>query len=201
MLKILLVRHARTLLHQDDRFWGMTDIPLGDTGVWQAEMLRDRLADEKFAAIYTSALIRARSTAETIASRHRVNITVCEELNECNFGLIEGLTVEEIRQQYPELVEELLNWKTVSFPGGESIKDLDKRVRSFLDRLRKNRDNGTVLIVAHGGTLRLLIVNLLGLKPEYGPQFRVEHASLSIVETQEPGNVLTLLNDTSHLKT
>ena len=153
MLKIFLVRHARTSLHQDERFWGITDIPLSDAGVWQAEMLRDRLADEKVTAVYTSALIRARSTAETIASRHRVNMNVCEELNECNFGLIEGLTMEEIQQQYPELVDELLNWKTVSFPGGESIKDLDKHVRSFLSRLLQNRDNGTVLIVAHGGTL------------------------------------------------
>jgi len=214
LAKILLVRHAQTKLHQDNRFWGKTDITLSDYGVWQAEKLRDRLVEENITAVYTSTLSRARHSAEIIASVHKCHLTTHEELDECNFGFIEGCTMEEIRQRYPELAEELLNWKTVSFPGGESLEDLDKRVRSFLDRLEdldkrvhsfldrldKNRGKETVLIVSHGGPLRLLIGNLLGLKLEYWSRFRIEHASLSIVEAFEQGNILTLLNDTSHFK-
>jgi alpha-ribazole phosphatase/probable phosphoglycerate mutase len=180
---------------------GVTDIALSDFGVWQAEQLRDRLAEEKITAIYTSTMNRARSTTEIIASRHKAKITSCKELNECDFGYIEGLTLEEVKQRYPQLAEELLGWKTVSFPGGESLEDLDKRLRSFLDRLGRHKEKEIVLIVAHGGTLRLIIGNLLGLKLEYWLRFHIQHASVSIVETFERGNVLTLLNDTSHLKT
>ena len=200
MAKILLVRHAQTKLHQDDRFWGSTDISLSDIGIRQAEQLRDRLAKEKINAIFTSTLSRARITAEIIVSAHKCGIIACDELNECNFGHIEGLTFDEIQQRHPELAEELQTWKTVSFPGGESLEDLDKRVRSFLERLDKHKDKDTVLIVSHGGPLRLIICNLLGLELEQWLRFRIEHASLSIVETCEQGNVLTLVNDTSHLK-
>lgn len=200
MSKLLLVRHGQTKLHKADRFWGSTDVTLSDIGIKQAEQLRERLAREKITAVYTSTLSRARSTAETIASRHKTKITACEELRECNFGYIEGLTFGEIQRLHPELAEELLNWKTVAFPGGESLEDLDKRVVSFLDRLNKHKEKETVLVVAHGGPLRLIICHLLGLGPEHWLQLRVELASLSIVETYPQGAILTLLNDTAHLK-
>lgn len=200
MSRLLLVRHGRTKLHKADRFWGSTDIALSDIGIGQSEQLRDRLAKEKISTIYTSTLSRARSTAETIASRHKVKITECAELNECNFGYIEGLTFTEIQGLHPELAEELLSWKTVAFPGGESLKQLDTRVQGFLERLQKHKEKETVLIVAHGGPLRLIICHLLGLEMEHWLQLRVEHASLSIVETYPQGNVLNLLNDISHLK-
>jgi alpha-ribazole phosphatase len=198
--RLLLVRHGRTKLHQADRFWGSTDIALSDIGIRQAQRLHDRLAKEKLNAVYTSTLSRARATADIITSRRKTEITVCEELNECNFGYIEGLTFDEIQRLHPELAEDLLRWKAVSFPGGESLEDLDKRVRSFLDRLDKHKEKETVLIVAHGGPLRLIICNLLGLGLEHWLKLRVEQASLSIMETYPQGNILTLLNDTSHLK-
>lgn len=200
MSRLLLVRHGRTKLHRADRFWGSTDIALSDIGIRQAGQLRHRLVKEKINAVYTSTLSRARSTTDIITSRRKIKITTCKELNECNFGYIEGLTFAEISQLYPELAEELLSRKTISFPGGESLEDLDNRVRSFLDRLDKHKEKETVLIVAHGGPLRLIICNLLGLGLEHWLQLRVEHASLSIVETHPQGTVLTLLNDTSHLK-
>jgi len=200
MSRLLLVRHGRTRLHQADRFWGSTDIALSDTGIRQAQQLRDRLAKEKLSAVYTSMFSRARTTADIIVSRRKTSITICEELNECNFGYIEGLTFDEIQRLHPELAEELLSWKTVSFPGGESLGEMDNRVRGFMDRLYKHQEKETVLIVAHGGPLRLIICHLLGLGLEHWLQLRVELASLSIVETYPQGAILTLLNDTSHLK-
>jgi len=198
--RLLLVRHGITILHRDDRFWGSTDVALSDTGVSQAGKLRDRLAREKIKAIYTSILSRARVTAETIASKHKVKVTPCPELKECNFGYVEGLTFEEIQRLHPDLAEELLNWKTVAFPGGENIEQLNSRVLVFLEQLEKYGEKDTVLIVAHGGPLRLIICNLLGLGLEHWLQLRVELASLSIVETYSRGAILQLLNDTSHLK-
>ena len=200
MARLLLVRHARTKLHQEDRFWGSTDIALSDAGIRQAEQLGDRLAREKIDAVYTSTLSRARLTGEIIASRHQLKVTPCGELCECNFGFIEGLTFAEINKQYPALAEELGRGGVVDFPGGESIEELDRRVLVFAKRLAVHKAKETVLIVSHGGPIRLLICHLLGIGMEHWQQLRITHASLSIVETYPQMAILSLLNDISHLK-
>jgi len=197
--RLLLVRHGFVGL-KEERFLGRTDIPLSEEGIKQAEQLRDRLALEKIDAVYTSTLRRARQTAKIIAAGHKVKITPCEELCECDFGDIEGLTFEEIKQKYPALAEELVQRKTGSFPGGETIEQLNKRIKTFLKRLKKHKSGETLLIVAHGGPLRLIICNLLGLGIKHWVQIRIDRASLSIVETYPGTAILNLLNGTSHLK-
>ena len=201
MSRLLLVRHGITKLQRGDRFWGKTDIELSSNGIKQAEQLRGRLALEKIVAIYSSTLSRARFTAEIIASEHHLEVIACDELCEANFGYVEGLTFEEIRRLYPALAEELSNWKTGAFPGGENLEQLNYRVQSFLKRLKNHKPNDTIAIVAHGGPLRLIICNLLGLELKHWQQLKVEYASLSIVETYPQATILSLLNDVSHLKT
>ena len=200
MAKLLLIRHGQTKLHRADRFWGKTDIELSDAGIRQAEQLRDRLARTKIDAVYASTLLRATETAEIVASRHKMKITPIKELCECSFGYAEGLTFREISQKFPELAEELRSGKAVSFPGGESLEQLNRRVRGFLKTLELDKPESKIAIVAHGGPLRLIICNLLGLGIEHWTQLRVDYASLSIVEAYPEGNILNLLNDISHLK-
>lgn len=199
MAKILLVRHGATKLHKGDRFWGRTDIALSNTGIKQSGLLRERLSGEKINAIYSSPLSRARSTAEIIASGHNVDVIPCEELCECNFGYIEGLTFREIKRQHPALAQELIDRKAVTFPGGETIEQLNRRVQAFLKRLGKRKPEETVLVVSHGGPIRLMICSLLGLGLKHWTQIRIDMASLSIVDTYPESNILSLLNDTSHL--
>jgi broad specificity phosphatase PhoE len=198
-LKILLVRHGITKLHESDRFWGKTDIPLSKTGIKQAEKLRDRLAADKIDVIYTSTLRRARVTAEIIASAHKVAVIPCEELCECGFGYIEGLTFEEIKRLHPALAQALIDRRAVDFPGGESIEQLNDRVKNFLQQLERHEPGETVLIIAHGGPIRVMICILLGLGLEHWMQIGIAMASLSIVEMYPDTAILTLLNDVSHL--
>jgi len=200
LAKLLLVRHGRTRLYQSDRFWGSTDIPLSDLGIKQAELLRDRLASEKITAVYSSGLSRTKVAAEIIAAPHRKKVTAVPELNECNFGYVEGLTFGEIQQQYPDLAEVLLGFDIdTQFPGGESFSELDDRVRKFLPVLEEYTVKDTVLIVGHGGTLPLFVCRLLGIPIKLWRQFRITQGSLSIIEMYREGSYLTLLNDTSHL--
>ncbi len=200
MARLLLIRHGQTKLHRADRFWGRTDIELSNTGIRQAEQLRERLARYKIDAFYASTLNRAIATAEIIASRHKVQVTPVAELCECSFGYAEGLTFKEIAQKYPELARQLSEWKAVAFPGGESLEQLNRRVSNFLGRLKQHPPESTIAIIAHGGPLRLIVCNMLGLGIEHWLQIRVDHASLSIVETYPQGTIINLLNDTSHLK-
>lgn len=196
----MLVRHGDTRLNSGERFWGQTDVELSDAGIEQAQRLRERLAGEKIDAIYSSDLKRAVHTAGVIAAAREVKITTCAELRETNFGRVEGLTFEEIQQRYPELTASWLSWSlSMRFPGGESVEELNARVKRFLPRLEKHKDGEVVLVVAHSASLRLLICHLLGIELVHWRQFRLDLASLSILDTYPQGAILNLSNDVSHL--
>jgi alpha-ribazole phosphatase len=199
MPKLLLIRHGKALLQDAGRFWGRTNLKLSDVGLQQAEQLGERLAKMKISAVYSSSLARASRTAEIIASRHRLAVQERDELCECNFGYVEGLTYDEITQRYPQLAGELMSMRKVAFPGGESLEQLNARILSFLKTLSDFKPDSTVAIVAHGGPLRLIICNLLGLDIDNWLKVQVDYASLSIVETYPRGATLSLLNDVSHL--
>lgn len=202
MSRLLLVRHGETELRSSERLWGSTDVELSADGLKQAEKLRDRLAEEKIDVIYSSNLKRALVTAETIASRHQLDIIPCDELHEIDFGDTEGLTYEEINRLYPEYVKLRREKGTsVRFPGGESLDDLGQRVSIFVNnRLEQHKEEETLLVVAHAGVARILICQLLGLELRYLRNLRLDLASLSIVGIHPQGPVINLLNDTSHLR-
>ncbi len=200
MSKLLLVRHGDTESGSTLRYWGQSDVKLSAVGLRQAERLSDRLATERIDAIYTSYLQRALVTAKVIASKHQANVITCPELNEVNFGKIEGLTFDEVSQLYPEVAKLWVSRSlSLEFPEGENFDKLNNRVSKFLSRLDKHAPEETILIVAHAGPLRLLVCHLLGLELRHWRQFRLDLASLSIVETYSQGVILNLLNDVSHL--
>lgn len=201
MSKLILVRHGDTELNSRERYWGQTDVKLSAAGFRQAERLRDRLATQNIDAIYSSNLQRASATAEIIAAKHQLTVTICTELGEINFGKLEGLTFEEISQRYPEAAK-LWGATTfaVKFPGGESVDELNKRVSNFRNRLKKHAPEETILIVAHNAVLRLLMCQLLNLEMVRFRQFRIDLASLTILDTYPQQAIISLLNDVSHLE-
>ena len=200
MSKLLLVRHGDTQAGSSLRYWGQSDVELSAIGLRQAENLRNRLATQKIDAIYTSNLMRASVTAKTIASKHQLDIIACDELNEVNFGKIEGLTFDEVSQLYPEVAQTWLSRSlNLSFPDGENFDKFNNRVSKFLSRLDKHTPEEVILIVAHAGPLRLLLCHILGLEICHWRQFRLDFASLTILETYSEGAIVNLLNDVSHL--
>lgn len=201
MSRLFLVRHGNTELNSAERYWGSSDVKLGEDGIRQADCLRRRLADEKIDAVYSSNLSRAAQTAEIIANGHRRDVITCAELREINFGELEGLTFSEISQRYPEIARMWIERSPgLKYPGGESVSELSERVSQFLERLKKHTPEQTILIVAHAGVLRTLICHLLGISQEHRWQMHLDLASLSIVATYPQGAILNLLNDTSHLR-
>lgn len=201
MTKLLLVRHGQVSIDNRGRYWGHTDIPLSAEGRMQAGRLRDRLSKERIAAVYSSDLARALDTAAIIVSNHRVPVSRCLELREINFGEYEGLTFDEIKRRYPEAEN---SWRETrpgaGFPGGEGLSDLTRRVDRFLERLSIHVPQETVLVVAHGGPLRMLICRMVGLDPSRWWQVRIDPASLSILESYTEGTAICQLNDKCHLE-
>jgi alpha-ribazole phosphatase len=200
MTKILLVRHGETEKNSSSRYWGKTDVNLGAVGLRQAEQLRDRLATEKINFVYTSEMRRAVLTARTISALHCLKETHYPELREIDFGQIEGLDFTEVKQQFPAVAKMWIERNPdLCYPQGESLLQLDARLARFKTRLAQHSEKDVVMVVAHSGVLRTLICQLLGLETRHRWDFRIDLASLSIVDTYPDAAVLSLLNDTSHL--
>jgi len=198
--KLFLVRHGQIQSDDLGRYWGQTDIPLNGNGLAQAEKLRDRLELETLQTIYSSALKRALRTADIIASPHQVVATTCCELNEIHFGQCEGMTFAEIQGFYPEVAKRLLGSDPeLEFLGGESLRTLASRVSRFVAKLTNGGLADKALVVAHGGSLRMLICQLLGMDSSCWWQIRLDLASLTIIDVHPDGAVLRLLNDVCHL--
>jgi broad specificity phosphatase PhoE len=159
---------------------------------------------ERIDVIYSSDLSRARESAESIASMHAVEICQSPLLREMNFGEAEGMTFDEIKERYPGIAEDLQAWRTrspeVHLPNGESIAQLAARVAPFAEKLKEHKPEETVLVVAHGGSLQVLICLLLGIGLEHWFQVRLSTASVTIMNISPDGAVfIEVLNDTCHL--
>jgi broad specificity phosphatase PhoE len=198
--RLLLIRHGRTNLQKEDRYWGSTDIPLNIEGIKQAGLIKDHLAKEKITHIYSSALKRARDTAKTTADTQHKTITSCAELNEFNFGYAEGLTYKEIEKQYPALAKQMGEMGDITFPGGESLGKFYVRTGSFLKRLENHKPQDVIAVFAHAGSLRMLICHLLEIDLRNWYKIYLDYASVSIIDTYGRISIVNKLNDTSHLK-
>jgi alpha-ribazole phosphatase len=200
--KLLLVRHGVTDFNSSHKFYGHTDIDLSPEGRRQVEKLRDRLATVAIDAVCCSHLQRARTSAEMIIAGRGLEIESFPDLGELYFGDIEGLTFEEIEQRFPDLAVALLNRDNrISFPGGETMAEMEVRLRRFINGLVRYTAEQTVLVVAHRGPLMLLVCLLLEMNMDCWWRLRLDTASLSIVDTYPKGSVLRLFNSTSHLGT
>lgn len=201
MSTLLLVRHGETALNSAQRYWGSTDVELGELGLEQAERLRQTLADRKIDVIFASELQRAHKTARIIAAEHEPDVAICPELNEVNFGEIEGMTFQEATEHFPDLVKLwVVGDPKMQYPGGESLGGFYERVSGFIRRLKDIAPEETALIVAHSGVLRLLMCHLLDIGRDNWWRFHLDFASLTTMETNDRGAVLISSNDIHHLK-
>ncbi|MDD5093049.1 MAG: alpha-ribazole phosphatase [Dehalococcoidia bacterium] len=205
MARFILVRHGETEWNRQLRYQGQSDIDLNETGIRQAQELGKRLAAEKIDFIYASDMKRAVKTAEIIASRHNGAGSIQETalLREMDFGDFEGLDWEEMKQRFPDRLTERMAWRNraadVCAPNGESLSHVAERVKEFIKVLEAHGEDDSILIVAHGGPLQVLLCELLGIGLDHWWQLRLSNAALAILDTHEWGTSLTLFNDVSHL--
>jgi alpha-ribazole phosphatase len=200
-MRLLIARHGLTTWNSEGRFQGQTDISLNNTGRRQAIALANRLAREDIDAIYASDLSRAWETALAIVAHHSCRLYAEPGLREMSFGDWEGLTYAEIQGRDAQLLK---HWEAdelnVSAPSGETLQQIATRVKSALERLIADHPDETVLVVAHGGALQVLLCQALGLPPQSYWQFHLDQASLSEVRIYPQGAILNLFNDTCHLE-
>ena len=197
----ILVRHGQTEWNKNERFRGRADIPLNETGVAQAQQVAARLVGEKIDAIYSSPLRRALRTAQPIAENHRLAVQPLDGLNDVDEGALEGLTIEEARQDFPKVVDDWLNAPGhVKFPKGESLKTVRIRVEKTLTDLAALHPDQTLVLVSHRVTSGVILCHVIGLDLDSYWNIELDNASMSRFETRRGGYVVTLINDTNHLR-
>lgn len=193
-MKLLLLRHGETDSNVAKRFQGQSDTPLTPKGIEQARAAARHFAGVDIAAVYTSDLRRALETARLAAP---MAAKTDPRLREINFGEWEGLTYAEIQERFSgELTAWEANPLLVGPPKGESLSALAARAEDFLNFLRENHADQTVLLVAHGGILQTILCVCLGLSPEMYWQFRLEPAGLAEISLYPAGAILNRLNQT-----
>lgn len=160
-MKLYLVRHGQTDWNMLDKKQGRTDVPLNETGIKQAEKLRDEIGNMKFDVCMCSPLRRAYKTAEIIVNG-RCDIVVDERLIERSFGEFEGTFDDE----WEKLTGKADIWdRRLNFAekGMESSKEILARARGFLEDIKgKYPVDFNVLIVSHGALLKALHFEIVG---------------------------------------
>jgi broad specificity phosphatase PhoE len=170
----------------------------------QAERLAQRLKEEGVEVIFTSPLLRARETALLIAERLKVQVEVWEELKEIDFGEWEGLTYEEIREKYGDLINKWMeNTSEFSIPGGDSWEKISERARRFLKKVQERKEK-IALAVSHGGLIKAVFALVLHMDPPDFTSFLIGNGSLSAIGFHGRGvyrnTHAIFINDTCHLE-
>jgi len=182
-VKLLLLRHAAPTDDARGRCYGKLDIGLSPEGERQAAALAGSLATTPIAAVVSSPAARAVATARPLADSRRLDVDVSDDLQELDFGELEGRTYDEIATTHPELHARWMAEPTsVRFPAGESYDDLRRRAETAIAGMREAHRGEVVAVVTHGGIVRAVVAGILGVAPERIFRLGVDYASLTVVE-------------------
>lgn len=201
MTRLLIVRHGQTEWNRVERFRGHIDLELNDTGLRQAEAAAARLTEWPLAAVYSSPLKRAWRTAQAIAQPTNLEVRPLDGIIDMHFGKWEGLSLDEARQQYPDLYGV---WEThphkVQMPGGENLPQLQARAMAAVRSLMDRHPSDAIALVTHRVVCKLMVLGLLGLDSSHFWQIEQNVAAINFFDTRDGAPVAVSINDTCHLK-
>ncbi|HZU71039.1 MAG TPA: histidine phosphatase family protein [Ktedonobacteraceae bacterium] len=188
------MRHGLTEWNIQQRYCGHSDIPLAAQGREQALWIAEQLQQASIVAIYASDLLRARETAEIIASRRTqvIQIKASAEWREMDFGAWEGLTYMQIVEQFKDHLAFFTDPEHHAPPHGESLFHLKRRVMDALSAMLHDNASppGDIVIVSHGGPLRILLCSLLGMSLSRQWQLRLDPGSISAIDLLPGSEIL-----------
>jgi len=151
---LFLARHGETDWNRDGRWQGHSDTPLNGRGREQARELAAQL--DTVDVVYSSDLARARETAEIVAARLGREVRLDPRLRERGFGAWEGLTSAEIESRF---VDEHRRWRAGEGVGAGDAEPFDSfaaRIHAFLEEVLRLHPAENVLVIAHGGSIRVI---------------------------------------------
>lgn len=199
MTDVLLIRHG---LNDwvGDRLAGWTpDVHLNDQGRAQAAGLAERLASWPLEAIYSSPLERAIETAQVVAARLNLPLTVEEGVAESRYGDWTGQSIKELSKT-PEWIQVQLTPSLMRFPGGESLGEMQARVVATLERLRTAHPKAAIAIFSHADIIKAAAAYYAGMPFDLFQRLVIDTASVTWIRFTNHGPRLIRLNDTGLLE-
>jgi probable phosphoglycerate mutase len=200
---LYLVRHGRTESNVLQILHGSTDVPLNSLGIKQAHLIADRLAREVSAdALISSPLDRALTTARIIGDRLNLEPAIRPGLSEMDFGALEGITIEAIGRDYPDIAERLMDFDDydLTWPKGESRRQFHTRVLATFQSILTEYDSRSVVVVAHGGVIGSLIAQIEGESPNNWLAYHIANCGLSHLHITAEHTAVHLVSDVVHLE-
>ena len=181
LARLILIRHGQSVWNAENRFTGWTDVDLSEKGVEEAEEAGNELRDQVIDVIHTSDLIRAKRTAEiVILANVSSSDTVTKSdwrLNERNYGSLQGLNKAETAEKHG--AEQVRIWRRsfdVAPPDGESLEmTAERTIPYFEGEILPDLQSGmSVLVSAHGNSLRSIVMHIEGISPQEIVSFEIE---------------------------
>ena len=201
MTEIILIRHGETDWNREQVFRGRIDVALNEVGLTQARAVQESLKDTEIDAIYSSPLSRAFETARIIGEKRNGEVRVEEGFIDIDFGAWQGLSHQEVKEGYTDLYAAWLTQpQVVTFPDGESLKEVSRRSMEGLEEVIKNNPGKTLALVSHRVVLKVLLCTILGLELSHFWYLRQDTCAINRVAHKDGNFFLTLLNDTCHLR-
>ncbi|QND44529.1 2,3-bisphosphoglycerate-dependent phosphoglycerate mutase (plasmid) [Rhizobium lusitanum] len=185
--KLALVRHGQSEGNARNVFTGWSDLPLIAVGIKEAHAVAQQLTvlGFTFDLVYCSALQRAQETAAIIVQDLGLHVDAVLDvsLNERDYGELTGMNKQQAAERFG--ADQIALWRRSYLdrpPGGESLKDCRDRVDPFFDRtIKPQLDAGrNVLVVAHGNSLRALVMSIENLSPEEIQKFEIATGEIVI---------------------
>ncbi len=188
MAEIWLVRHGQTDWNVEGRLQGQRDVPLNETGLAQAAGLAETLRGKSFSALYSSDLMRARQTAETIAAVIGLPVNLDRRLREISQGEVEGMLFSDVMLKFESaLADRSRNPVDSRLPGGESVAELSARFRDCVNEIAQVKHDYPVIIVAHGLAIATILCQARGYPMETVYSHIQENATVQVIEWNPSG--------------
>ena len=196
MARLVLLRHGESQWNLENRFTGWVDVPLSARGIQEAKNAGETLRGFTFDRAFTSVLVRANDTLRLVLDaigQSNIPIEKDKALNERMYGELQGLNKDETVKKYGEAQVKI--WRRsydVRPPGGESLKDTADRVLPYYAQAIKPSllKGETILIAAHGNSLRALIMELEQLSREQVLELNIPTGAPLLYELDQTGKVV-----------
>ena len=198
--KLCIVRHGETAWNAEHRVQGQLDVPLNAIGQAQALAASKVLSKEKFDAIYSSDLSRARQTAQQTPTNLSMNIIEEKDLRERHYGIFEKLTYAEVKVRFPEDYARFeARDPEYAFRTGEALKDFSARSIAVISKMANKHESESILVFTHGGVLDMLYRYITGLSLSAERKFGIPNAGLNRIEVSPAGWQILTWADIAHL--
>lgn len=197
LTRIWLARHGEVEEAYHQVFGGSLDMDLSPLGHEQAAQLAKDWGNRQLDAIYTSPLKRARKTAQPISQQCGLVPEVLEDLRELDFGAWTGHHWHQVQEKFGvNAFDWLRELEQDRVAGAEPSSRFQERVERALDQVASSHPGGQVLLVCHGGVIRVALASILKAPLSHLSGLEIEYGSLTLIVRTATRSVIELVNHT-----